>query len=141
MKLPDLLHDKHQFRLLLCGHKALEAGAACLLLMVQGQLGNVTLDHVAIATQTGLLAIVPAVWITFTQYARHYTNRLTSSAFLGACTFLADAAVHPSHFAGRYTEAALTGIGATLFSLAISFTPIGKRIDSLAESLLVHHQP
>ena len=140
MKLPDLLGKKHLFRLLLCGHKAVEAGAACLVLMVQGHLGNVTLEHMAIAAETGLLAVFPAVWITFTQYARHYANRWTSSAFLGICTFLADSAVHSSHYPGIYSEAALTGVGATAFSLVISFTPIGKRIDRLAESFLLSHQ-
>jgi hypothetical protein len=75
MKLSDLLHEKHQFRLLLCGHKAVEASAACLVLMVQGHLGNVTLEHVALAAQTGLLGVFPVVWVTFTRYATHYSNR------------------------------------------------------------------
>jgi hypothetical protein len=59
-------HEKHQFRLALCGHKAVEAGAVCLLLMVQGQLTMVTLAHVGIASKTGLLAVFPALGITFT---------------------------------------------------------------------------
>ena len=74
--------------------------------------------------------------ITFTQYARHFVNRWTSSAFLGLCTFLADALSHDSHYPGAYTEAALTGIGAFAFSVVVSFTPIGKRIDRLAEGFL-----
>jgi hypothetical protein len=125
----SLFHEKHQYRLVLCGHKALEAGAVCLLLMVQGVIAGITLTHLAIAGQTGLLAVSPALGLTFTQYARHFANRWISSGFLG---------VHGSHYPGAYTEAALTGIGAFLFSLAVSFTPIGKRIDGLAESFLEH---
>lgn len=34
---------------------------------------------------------------------------------------------------GALTEAALTGAGAFLFSLAVSYTPLGKKIDRLAE--------
>ena len=128
------LNKKHQFRLVLCGHKAVEAGAVCLLLMVQGDLLALTAAHFLIATKTGLLAVSPAVGLTFTKQARHLANRWTASALLGICTFAADALVHPSHYPGEYTEAALTGLGAFLFSLAISYTPLGKKIDHLAEA-------
>jgi len=128
------LNKKHQFRLVLCGHKAVEAGAVCLLLMVQGDLLALTAAHFLIATKTGLLAVSPAVGLTFTKHARHLANRWTASAFLGICTFAADALVHQSHYPGEYTEAVLTGLGAFLFSLAISYTPLGKKIDHLAEA-------
>ena len=128
------LNKKHQFRLVLCGHKAVEAGAVCLLLMVQGNLLALTAAHFLIATKTGLLAVSPAVGLTFTKQARHLANRWTASALLGICTFAADALVHQSHYPGEYTEAALTGLGAFLFSLAISSTPLGKKIDHLAEA-------
>lgn len=135
MNLRGLADKRQRFRLVLCGHKAAEAGAVCLVLMVRGDLTAITLVHLAIATKTGLLAVAPALGLTFTRYARHFANKWTASTFLGVCTFLADAAIHGSHYEGAYTEAALTGVGAFLFSLAIAFTPIGKRIDHLAESL------
>src|SRR5689334_9731371 len=98
-----VLSERQRFRLVLCGHKAVEAGAVCLVLMVQGNLADVTLTHVAIALKTGLLAISPAVALTFTRYARHFVNRWSSAAFLAMCTFVADSFVHPSHYAGEYT--------------------------------------
>ena len=125
----------YRFRLALCGHKAIEAGAVCLVLMVQGNLAAVTLTHLATASKTGLLAVIPTLGITYSRYAKHFMNRWTSSAFLGVCTFIADALVHQSHYPGEYTEALLTGAGAVVFSLAISYTPIGKSIERLAESL------
>jgi hypothetical protein len=128
-----LIGERHQFRLVLCGHKAVEVGAVCLVLMVQGNLAEVTFTHFLIATKTGLLAVSPALGLTFTRYARHFVNRWTSSALLGLCTFLADALSHPSHYRGAYLEAFFTALGAFFFSLVISFTPIGKRIDRLAE--------
>jgi hypothetical protein len=131
-----LLHEKHQFRLMLCGHKAVEAGAVCLVLMVGGHLGAVTLGHLLVASKTGLLAVSPVLAVTLTRHARHLTNRWVSSAFLATCAFLADAVIHESHYSGEYTEAALTGIGAFILSLAISYTPVGKYIDRLAESFL-----
>ena len=132
------VNERHQFRLALCGHKAVEAGAVCVILMVQGHLGDVTLAHLAVAAKTGLLAVSPALAVTFTEHVRHFLNRWVSAAFLGVCTFGADAFIHGSHYPGAYTEAVLTGIGAFVFSLAVSYTPLGARIDRLTESFLSH---
>jgi hypothetical protein len=136
MNLKRFMHERHQFRLALCGHKAVEAGAVCLVLMVQGRIDLVTLGHFTIASKTGLLAVVPVLAITLTRHVRHLINRWTSSAVLAVCTFAADALIHGSHYPGAYTEAALTGIGAFLFSLIVSYTRVGKRIDRLAEAFL-----
>jgi integral membrane sensor domain MASE1 len=139
MNFRNLADKKHQFRLVLCGHKAAEAAAVCIVLMVQGQLAEVTAAHLLMASKTGMLAVLPVLGITFTHHARHLINRWTSSFILGICTFAADAVIHQSHYPGEYTEAALTGIGAFALSLLISFTPVGKRIDELAETFLSRH--
>ena len=130
---------RHQFRLVLCGHKAVEAGAVCLVLMVGGHLGDVTLAHLLIATKTGLLAVSPALGLTFTRYARHFANKWTAATILGVCTFLADALTHGSHYSGEYSEAALTAIGAAAFSLAVASTPFGRRLDALVEAVFHPH--
>jgi hypothetical protein len=128
------LHKKHRFRMMLCGHKAVETAAVCLVLMVQGQLAQATATHFLIASETGLLTIFPLVGITWTRHARHYTNRWITAAFVSICAFAADALIHRSHYPGEYTEAALTALGAGVLSLVISYTPLGKRIDHLAET-------
>jgi hypothetical protein len=133
------VNARHKFRLALFGHKAVEAGVVCVVLMVQGELAGITLVHLGIAAKTGLLAVSPVLGATFSPYARHFVNRWTSSLFLGACTFAADALIHASHYPGEYTEAALTAIGAFAFSLAISYTPIGEHLDHLAEAFLDSH--
>src|SRR5262245_28558777 len=133
------IRGHHQYRLVLCGHKAIEAGAVCLVLMVQGQLTDATLSHLLIATKTGLLAVSPALGLTFTRYARHFANKWAAATFFGISTFLADGAIHASHYPGEYSEAVLTGVGAFVLSLAVASTPIGKRIDALAET--VFHAP
>jgi len=130
------LHVRHQFRLAMCGHKAAEVAGVCMLVMVQGNVAGLTLTHLGIATETGLLAVAPVLAVTLTRYARHLANRWTSSALLAGCTFVADAAVHGSHYPGAYTEAALTAVGAFAFSVAVSYTGLGRRIDGLAESFL-----
>ena len=105
-------------------------------LMVQGDLTGVTLAHVAVAAKTGVLAVAPALAVTFSRHVRHFVNRWTSASFLAICTFAADAAIHGSHYPGAYTEAFLTAIGAFGFSVAVSYTPLGARIDHLTEAFL-----
>jgi hypothetical protein len=136
MKWPPFIHKRHQFRAALCSHKAVEAGAVCLVLMVQGNLAAITFGHVAIAAKTGLLAVSPALALTLTRHARLLANRWTSSALLGVCGFLADVWMHESHYPGAYTEAALTGLGAFVFSIVVSYTRVGRFIDHLAEDFL-----
>ena len=136
MNLKRLIHKRHQFRLVLCGHKAVETGAACLLLMVQGQLGQATLSHFFVASETGLLTVFPLLGITLTRHARHFANRWVSAMLVGVCAFFADAVIHGSHYPGKYTEAALTSIGAFALSAVTSYTPVGKQIDRLAEAFL-----
>ena len=130
------MHAKNGFRLALFGHKAVEAGGVCLLLMVQGNLATITVAHLGIAAQTGVLAVIPLVGVTLTRYAGHLVNRWISSALIAVCTFVADAAIHASHFPGAYTEAALTGAGAFVFSVIVSYTPLGKRIEKMGEAFL-----
>ena len=112
----------------------------CTVLMVQGHLVDVTLAHLAIASKTGLLAVVPILGISFSPYARHLVNRWMGSAVFGVCTFVADAMMHSSHYPGAYTEAALTGLGGAVFSLGVSYTPVRSHIERLAEGLLDAHR-
>jgi len=127
------LSKRGQYRLFMCGHKAVEVGGVCVVLMVQGHLLDVTLAHLLVATKTGLLAVAPVLAVTMTSHIRHLLNRWTASAILAICTFAADAVVHGSHYPGAYTEAALTAVGAFFFSLAISYTRVGKYIDHVGE--------
>lgn len=51
MKSGRSIYEQYQCRMVLCGHKAVEAGAVCLVLMVQGNLACMTLTHLAIASR------------------------------------------------------------------------------------------
>ncbi len=136
MNFKQLIHQRHRFRLALCGHKAAETAAACLMLMVQGQLAQATVGHVLVASETGILTVFPLLGLTWTRHARHFTNRWISALFVAVCAFFADAVIHGSHYPGAYTEALLTSIGAFALSVVVSYTPIGKQIDRLAEAFL-----
>jgi len=129
------MNEKHRHRVVLCSHKAVEVAVPCLGLMVRGHLTELTLTHLALASKTGLIAIFPALVLTFTRYSRLLVNRWTSSLILGIFGFVADAMVHPSHYPGAYTEAALTGLCGYAISVAVSYTSLGKRIDQLTEKI------
>ncbi|MBI4474956.1 MAG: hypothetical protein HY646_19975 [Acidobacteria bacterium] len=130
------MQKKHQFRLMLFGHKAAEIGAVCLVLMVQGQLAQATVGHFVIASQTGVLAAFPLLGITLTKHAHHFANRWVAAILVAVCSFFADALIHGSHYPGAYTEAALTAAGAFVLSVLISYTWVGKKIDRMAEAFL-----
>ena len=140
MNTSAFLHKRHQFRLALLGHKAVETSGACLLLMTQGQIAMATVGHFVLASETGLLTVFPLIGLTLTRHAHHFANRWTSAIFVAICSFFADVLIHKSHYPGAYTEAALTAAGAFALSVAVSFTPIGKHLDRLAESF-VHRAP
>lgn len=73
MALLKRIRGRHQYRLVLCGHKAAEAGAVCLVLMVQGQLMDATLSHLLIAKSP-----VERMHLTFEQFAEDLDNGVSS---------------------------------------------------------------
>jgi hypothetical protein len=121
----------------MCADQGVQVAAVCLLLMVQGDVLNVTATHFLTAAQTGTAAIALPLGVTFTRYARVLlTSRWMWSLFLGFSGFVADAFIHRWPDPGAYTEAALTGLGTMVLSAAISYTPVGKRIERLGEAFL-----
>lgn len=90
-----------------------EAGGACLLTMVQGNVLALGLGHWLIASQTGLLAGTAAA--TAMTLART-DNRWIVAGILGVATAAVDYLMHPGMFGSVATEAIVTGIGAALLS-------------------------
>ena len=134
-------NGKAPYRVAMCAHKGAEVAGLCLLLMVQGDVLDLTLSHFATAAQTGATAMVLPLGLTFTRFVRAFvSSRWTSSLIVGVCGFAADIFAHPSHYPGAYTEAALTGLGTTAASVLISYTAIGKRIERLGDVFLEGHQ-
>jgi len=90
-----------------------ESTMACLVTMVQGNLLALTLGHLLIASQTGVIA--GAIAATGIFFARS-RKRWVISAILGLSTAVVDYYVHPSMFGTAVTEAIVTGIGAAVIS-------------------------
>jgi hypothetical protein len=95
-----------------------ESGMSCLLTMVQGNVLALTISHWLVASQTGLLA---GAIVGTTVIAAKLRRPWVVSLVLGAVTTAADAVVHSAAFRFQaLTEAAITGVGAFVLSLAVS---------------------
>ena len=94
-----------------------EAGAACLVTMVQGNLLLIGLSHWISASQTGLVAgTAAATAITLAKT----DNRLALATILGTSTAIVDYFVHPGMIGeAAITEAVITGLGAAVLSYAV----------------------
>ena len=93
-----------------------EAGAACIVMMVQGNLLVLTAGHWLIASQTGLIA---GTFASLAFFIFRTSQRWRVALGLGALTTVADLFVHGGALLDGLLEAVLTGIGAGLLSLLV----------------------
>lgn len=92
---------------------ASESTMACVVTMAQGNLLAITMGHLLVASETGLIA----GGITATSVILSRTNRRWMiSLMLGVVTAIVDFFVHPGMFGAVATEAIVTGIGAAVLS-------------------------
>lgn len=91
-----------------------EAGCACLITMVQGNLIVMGAAHWIAASQTGLIAgVIAGTTILVAKLSKRWVISLT----LGIVTATVDFYVHPGNFGTMViAEALVTGIGAALLS-------------------------
>jgi hypothetical protein len=95
---------------------AAESATACLVTMVQGNVLAVTVSHLLIASQTGIVAgVVTAAGLLIARTDK----RWVVSAVLGAATAIVDYFIHPGMFGTVATEAIVTGIVAGVLSYLI----------------------
>lgn len=92
---------------------ASESTMACVVTMAQGNLLAMTMGHLLVASETGIIAGV----ITATSVMLSRTSRRWMIAImLGFVTAIVDFFVHPGTFGGVATEAIVTGVGAAVLS-------------------------
>ncbi len=89
---------------------------ACLVTMVQGNLIALTMGHLLIASQTGVIAGAIATVGLFVARTR---KRWLISIVLGVATGIVDFFVHPGMFGTVATEAVVTGVGAAILSYLV----------------------
>lgn len=98
--------------------------------MSQGDLSTITLHHWQVALSTGLAVGLIAFPLSFGKLKNIESSRwgVALVAFVG--TVIADWFVHSSN-SGSWSEAVITGVGAALLSLLISFTRLSRLIGRL----------
>ncbi len=90
-----------------------ESATACLVTMVQGNMLALTVSHLVIASQTGVIA---GVFAAVALYVSRTDRRWLVSTVLGVATAIADYFVHPGMFGAVATEAIVTGVAAGILS-------------------------
>lgn len=101
-----------------------ESTAACLLAMVQGNILALTVHHLLIAAQTGVIAGSLALAVSLLTRLK---NTWATPLLLGLCTAVVDYYVHPGSFGDVATEALVTGVVAGLLSYLIGVLVKFKR--------------
>ena len=94
-----------------------ESTAACMLAMVQGNILALTIGHLMIALQTGLIAGSIAFAISMLARGRKVW---VTPLLLGVSTAAVDYFVHPSNFGTAATEALVTGLVAGLLAALVT---------------------
>ena len=107
-----------------------EAGCACLITMLQGNLLALGVAHWIVASQTGLIAgAIAGTTILAAKLRKQWVISLT----LGVVTATVDFYVHPGTFGTTaIAEAMVTGVGAALFSYIASLLFMLRRKTSIS---------
>ena len=93
-----------------------ESSTACLVTMVQGNMLALTVSHLAIASQTGVLAgVLTATGLIITKTDKRWVVSLV----LGIATAVVDYFVHPGMFGPAAFEAVVTGVAAGILSYLV----------------------
>ena len=103
-----------------------KAFAVCYPMMVEGDLSALTFTHFWKANVTGIIAATLSLLTKKSWYQSFMQHKYAPAIILGACTFVADLLVHPTHFGAFWTEALATGVGAGLLSAFFIYKPLGK---------------
>lgn len=96
-----------------------ESTAACMLAMVQGNILALTIGHLMIAVQTGVIA--GSIAFAVSMVARTGTKKVwVTPLLLGVSTAAVDYLVHPSNFGTAATEALVTGFAAAMLAFLVT---------------------
>jgi hypothetical protein len=93
-----------------------ESTTACLVTMVKGNLLSLTVGHLVIASQTGVIAAAIA---SLTLMFARSRSRWLIAAVLGVTTGIVDFFVHDGQFGPIAMEAIVTGLAAAVLSYIV----------------------
>ena len=93
--------------------RAGEVWLSCMLLMVQGNLSQITSIHALTALKVSMGVIITYF---IAKKILNVNRFLHTIVLLAIVTAIVDYLIHPSHFGEAWSEAVLTGIGASAFA-------------------------
>ena len=93
-----------------------EAWVPCMVAMTQGDLSVVSWSHVVTAYHTGIRA---AIAYSVCCLLLKKVTAVRSAILIGFFTFISDLVTHPTHFGPVWSEALVTGCGATAIALLV----------------------
>jgi hypothetical protein len=96
-----------------CIERAGEVWVSCMLLMVQGQVLELTTSHAITAAKVSTGVVLTYFVAKKLLGIKKFWKTIV---LLAAITAAIDFLVHPTHFGEAWTEAVVTGIGASLFA-------------------------
>jgi hypothetical protein len=106
-----------------------ESSTACLVTMVQGNMLALTVSHLVIASQTGVIAgVLAATGLIIAKTDKRWIVSLV----LGIATAVVDYFVHPGMFGPVAAEAIVTGVAAGVLSYLVGILIRRMRDSSLA---------
>ena len=106
-----------------------ESSTACLVTMAQGNVLALTVSHLVIASQTGVIAgLLAAAGLILAKT----DQRWIVSLVLGVATAVVDYFVHPGMFGPAAFEAIVTGVGAGILSYLVGTAIRAFRAGNLA---------
>ena len=98
--------------------RAGEVWLSCMLFMVQGNLSALTMNHGITALKVSLGVVTTYVVAKKILKVKNFWKTIV---LLAAITAAIDFLVHPTHFGEAWSEAVITGLGASAFATAGHF--------------------
>lgn len=100
--------------------KCRDSGLACTVVMVQGNLTVLTVEHLCLALLTGFLTGIFAVGASILGFFTFNKNIWLDAWVVGIFAMMADMLVHPTNFGSVfYAEGMLTGLVAAIITIVI----------------------
>jgi len=93
--------------------RAGEVWLSCMLLMVQGDLSQITSGHAVTALKVSVGVVITYFVAKRVLKVKRFLHTIVLLAII---TALVDYLIHPSHFGEAWSEAVLTGLGASAFA-------------------------
>ena len=111
------MFQKVKQKIMIVAERFSQAWTSCMVMMVEGDLGALTLYHAKVASKTGIVTGLAMVAASFIPWKKVREDKWVLTFLLGVATAAADLWNHPTHFGPEWAEAVATGAGAMVLAV------------------------